>query len=118
MGRPENDIAILRQFVELYCGQTHSPRSPALCEPCRELLDYAIARRRACNQDPKPKCSECSIHCYEPGHRQRIKAVMKFGAVYYLKHGRLDVLLRLAQGKAEKKHQLTRLVRTRPRITK
>ena len=63
-----------------------------LCTDCRELLVYAIARRRACPLDPKPACKDCPIHCYKPERRAEIRKIMRFSGRHLILRGRLDLL--------------------------
>ena len=112
----EQDIEILREFTALYCRENHNcgagilPASPqlaedaqarrlhhndSLCPACRATLEYAIERRRKCPMDPKPKCKDCQVHCYRPQQRQAIREIMKFGGMHYIKHARLDKLVKL-----------------------
>ena len=43
------------------------------------LQAYAEARLRRCPfQEGKIPCAECPVHCYEPGMRERIRAVMRY----------------------------------------
>ena len=52
----------------------------------------ALDRLDRCPQDPKPKCKDCAVHCYKPEYRRRIRAVMKFSGLYFVKRGRVDWL--------------------------
>ncbi|MBU0518176.1 nitrous oxide-stimulated promoter family protein [bacterium] len=56
------------------------------------MLDYAILRLKRCHYHPKPPCKQCPTHCYKPDMRQRIKEVMKFSGMYYVRRGRMDWL--------------------------
>lgn len=50
-----------------------------LCNECLKLFEYAVGKMKACRFQPsKPVCSTCSIHCYEPKMRRKIRAVMRF----------------------------------------
>ncbi|KIH75516.1 Nitrous oxide-stimulated promoter [Geoalkalibacter ferrihydriticus] len=103
------DLRILAQFSSVYCCVHHAgPKqflaareewggkidlSPfPLCANCREFLGYAIERRLRCPLDPKPICKHCHIHCYRPGHREKVREIMRFSGKYLLKRGRLDLL--------------------------
>jgi hypothetical protein len=107
--REVKDLRVLAQFSAVYCREHHDgARAPlaardawggridlshfALCESCREFLDYAIARRLRCPFDPKPTCKHCHIHCYRPGHREQVREIMRFSGKYLMKRGRLDLL--------------------------
>ncbi len=94
----ERDSAVVREFVGLYCRQNHGTTEGHPCDECRDVLDYAVQRRRQCPLDPKPKCSDCRIHCYGEPYRAKIRQIMRFGGLHYVKHARIDRLVRLALG--------------------
>lgn len=86
----EKEARILTRFLEIFCREKHKTNS--LCPECSELLEYAKKRLSFCPYDPKPKCKNCSTHCYAPKYRERIRAVMRFSGMYAVKRGRLDWL--------------------------
>jgi len=103
------DLRLLACFIECWCAAHHDEagresienkvgiaplalRSCRLCTECRGLLDYAIARRRACPLDPKPACKDCPIHCYKPERRAEIRKIMRFSGRHLILRGRLDLL--------------------------
>jgi len=93
--RIEKDANVLRTFIKVYCRQNHlknggAANASGLCPACHDLLAYALKRNEKCPLDPKPRCKNCEVHCYKPEMRERIKKVMKFSGIYYLKRGRLD----------------------------
>jgi hypothetical protein len=50
-----------------------------LCPDCVPLLDYSLARIDACRfGSAKPTCARCTVHCYRPAMRTRIKAAMRY----------------------------------------
>lgn len=87
--RIKKDAKVLRAFIGAYCRENHGG-GQQLCPDCFELLEYALKRNDKCPLDPKPRCKKCPVHCYKPEMRKRIKEVMKFSGIYYLKRGRLD----------------------------
>ena len=65
-------------MVAIYCRQQHGRRE-GLCPACSELLDYAHLRLERCPfQAEKPTCAKCPVHCYRPGMRERVRAVMRY----------------------------------------
>ena len=75
--RLEYEKKTLHTMISLYC-RGHEHGTP-LCGDCQALLDYATERLGACKfQNGKPFCSRCSIHCYKPEMRERIRAVMRY----------------------------------------
>ena len=89
----DSQAKILEKFIDVYCRENHGAEE-GLCEPCRDLLEYARERLEKCPLDPKPKCKDCSIHCYAPSSRERIRRVMRFSGMYYIKRGRFDWLVK------------------------
>jgi Nitrous oxide-stimulated promoter len=68
----------IQAMVRLYCRHQHGS-SGVLCSQCQELVDYAGLRLKRCRfGSEKPTCAKCPVHCYQPDHRTRIKAVMRF----------------------------------------
>ena len=63
-----------------------------LCNDCLDLAKYAIKRREFCPKDPKPACKKCSTPCYVPKYKEKIRKVMRFSGMYYIKKGRLDYI--------------------------
>jgi hypothetical protein len=107
------DLKLLALFVRVFCdGQhataeraplklsgywnpTHRGRPLELCEDCRRLLTHAIVKRTRCPLDPKPMCRHCPVHCYGPGYRDAMRAVMRYSGKRMILRGRLDYLLHL-----------------------
>ncbi|MBN2326052.1 MAG: nitrous oxide-stimulated promoter family protein [Candidatus Omnitrophica bacterium] len=91
----KKDLAILNEFVRIFCKNNHERQTgDLLCDECRDLLDYARGRLAACPYDPKPKCKHCLTHCYRLPYREKMKAVMRFSGMYFVKRGRIDWLLK------------------------
>lgn len=91
--KSERDIEIktVGKMIEIYC-QGHHQAKAGFCEECQELFEYAKNRLRKCPHKIKPKCSDCKIHCYEVGMRNKIKEVMKYsGKRMLFKHPILAV---------------------------
>ncbi len=92
----------LGRKVGLYCAERHGADAEdgRLCEECLDLLAYARKRVESCPHDPKPRCRDCRTHCYGPGYRARIKAVMRLaGARHAGDGGRGDRVVVPARGK-------------------
>ncbi|MCD8166645.1 MAG: nitrous oxide-stimulated promoter family protein [Bacteroides sp.] len=69
--------ATVEKMIALYCRHRH--REATLCDVCRELVAYAHQRLDRCQfGEKKPKCSRCTVHCYKPEMRTRIREVMCF----------------------------------------
>ncbi|BCA79996.1 nitrous oxide-stimulated promoter family protein [Desulfuromonas sp. AOP6] len=102
--KEQKDLRVLALFTSVYCHAHHEGEktSPAfdgmdfsrftLCAECREFLEYAFSRRIKCPLDPKPDCKGCHIHCYRPGHREKVREIMRFSGKKLIMRGRLDLL--------------------------
>lgn len=108
--KKRKDIRVLANFVNVYCRENHKEASRQLfhiadedlqirlhglnlCSDCSRLLEHGIAKLSLCPYDPKPSCRKCKTHCYAPGYREKVRAVMRFSGTYLIRHGRLDLLL-------------------------
>ena len=108
-GKELKDLRVLALFIDCWCNAHHdaatrhtiagdaalaplAPHDYRLCLECRDLLAYAIARRRGCPLDPKPACKDCPIHCYKAEQRTKIRNIMRFSGRHLILRGRLDLL--------------------------
>ena len=74
----DNETETLRLMLGIYCAGKHGTKD-GLCADCQELLDYAAQRVAKCPQQPgKPTCRACTIHCFDQGHRDRVRAAMRY----------------------------------------
>ena len=89
----QREADILRKFVLTFCRASHR-RERHLCSDCSELLDYALVRLERCPYDPKPICRRCPTHCYEPDMREKMRQVMRFSGLHFVRRGRLDWLIK------------------------
>jgi hypothetical protein len=107
--KERKDLKVLALFTAVYCGVHHSDErvlletgdpgfqglgleQHRLCADCRDFLLYAFTRRLRCPLDPKPVCKHCHVHCYRPGHRERVREVMRFSGKHLIRRGRIDLL--------------------------
>lgn len=83
--RLKREIQTIEAMVIIYChGQHHS--QGALCESCQEVLNYALYRIDKCPfEENKPACQKCTIHCYRPPHKDKVKAIMAYAGPRMLK---------------------------------
>jgi hypothetical protein len=71
-------------MISLFCGFNHSQSE---CSDCRRLLNYVLERLEKCPfQEAKPTCAKCSVHCYKPEMREKIREVMRFSGPRMLYH--------------------------------
>ena len=74
----EKEVKTAELMINIFCHGQHVKRK-GLCAECLELLDYVTRRLEKCPLlRNKPKCSKCTVHCYKPDMREKIKAVMKY----------------------------------------
>ncbi len=107
--RELKDLRILALFTSVYCWAHHSvPRSVLsateeelnrlpldkypVCAECAGFLAYAFDRRLRCPLEEKPSCKHCPVHCYKPGHREKVREIMRFSGQHLIRRGRLDLL--------------------------
>jgi predicted amidophosphoribosyltransferase len=79
--------------VRIYCSGNHRQGGKGLCDDCRQLLDYAFARLDRCKFGvEKPVCSKCTVHCYKPEMREKIRTVMRYsGPRMALRHPVMEI---------------------------
>ena len=76
--RMERERRTVEAMIEIYCQEQHETES-GLCPECAMLANYAQQRLQKCPfQEGKTTCAKCPVHCYEPGARQEIRAVMRY----------------------------------------
>ncbi len=90
-----HDMAVLADFVQIWCDGHHASRSrariatdasqlgvykkhPVLCAECEAHLAYAEKRRAYCPKDPKPFCAHCDTHCYSSDERVWQQQMMRY----------------------------------------
>jgi len=65
-------------MIRIYC-RAHHGAATDLCADCTGLLEYAQERIEKCPfGSDKPVCNTCTVHCYQPPKRERIKVVMRY----------------------------------------
>jgi hypothetical protein len=76
--RKDRERKTIRAMIEIYCRGHHSA-SGRLCTECKDLLNYAEMRLEKCPfGENKTNCADCSVHCYQPAMRERVKEVMRY----------------------------------------
>jgi Nitrous oxide-stimulated promoter len=105
--KEKKDLKILALFTSVYCRDHHQKKRLPLdnlpdslkaleryqcCSECLDFLHYAIERRLKCPLEEKPVCKNCTIHCYRPGHRERVREVMRYSGKTLIRRGRIDLL--------------------------
>lgn len=96
MNRIEKEKKIVALMIGLYCKKKHVQslsgletdnsnlkihihNSNSLCPECKALLRYAEARLDHCRfGEQKRACRYCSVHCFKPDMRERMRQMMRF----------------------------------------
>lgn len=90
MTRIERETRTVRLMIGLYCRRRHPGREKdamGLCDDCTELALYAAMRLSLCRfGEEKGDCQHCTVHCYRPEMRERIRAVMRFAGPRMIFH--------------------------------
>lgn len=77
MTRIEREKRTVEKMIRLYCR--HKEGNRALCPDCLELLAYSTSRLAGCPfGEGKSSCRKCTVHCYRPDMKARIREVMRF----------------------------------------
>ena len=89
MDRIEREKRTVERMIRLYCRRKE--HNAELCEACRSLLSYACRRLETCRYGPlKGSCKQCTVHCYAPAQREKIRAVMRYAGPRMLLYHRPD----------------------------
>ena len=77
--RINREKATLVAMVTIYCRGRHGSCRGRLCPDCVELLQYGSERLDRCPYaSAKGPCIRCTIHCYKPEMRERVREVMRY----------------------------------------
>ena len=75
----EREKRTIEKMIKIYCRAKHGSPKGTLCPECQELLNYVFKRLDLCPfKEEKPTCKKCTVHCYQPEKRKKIKEVMRF----------------------------------------
>jgi hypothetical protein len=73
------EIKTVQKMIGMYCNAMHHTKNDELCGDCMKLFTYAEQRIDKCIYgDDKPVCSKCTVHCYKPEMREKIKEIMQY----------------------------------------
>ena len=75
-----DDASTVTTMIKIYCDGKHGTQNvEELCDECLELANYADYRVKHCKfGEKKPVCGKCTVHCYKPEMREKIRAVMRY----------------------------------------
>lgn len=75
--RLTDEAGTVTAMIKIYCSGKHGTEE--LCDECLELAEYAETRVKNCRfGDKKPVCGRCTVHCYKPEMREKIREVMRY----------------------------------------
>jgi hypothetical protein len=99
--RIERERRTLSAMIRIHCRARHGTRLD-VCPDCAGLLAYAEERLERCPFGyRKPVCAKCTVHCYKPEARERIREVMRYaGPRMILRHPVLAALHMLDSARA------------------
>lgn len=99
----EREKALVSQMIHLYCRKKHHT-GKVLCTECAELEAYAVERSDKCPfMETKTFCSNCSVHCYKPAMREKIREVMCFSGPRMIFYHPVTAVRHVIETKREKK---------------
>lgn len=78
----EREKQMVSLMIAIYCKGNHKDsgkKKEGLCTECAELDAYAGMRSDKCPFiETKTFCSNCTVHCYKPEMREKIRRVMRY----------------------------------------
>ena len=99
----EQEKEVVSLMIGLYCKKKHKTKG-VLCDECKKLDDYAKLRSDKCPfMETKTFCSNCSVHCYRPDMREKVRAVMRFSGPRMLLTHPIMALSHAMESRKEKK---------------
>lgn len=104
-GKREKEKRIVKEMIALYChGHHHNAAGEEMCDECRALCDYAWKRSDLCPfMETKTFCSNCTVHCYQPEMREKIRTVMRWSGPRMIFHHPAMALSHVIASKREKR---------------
>ena len=94
---------MVSQMIALYCKKQHHTKH-GLCAACAALDAYARQRSEKCPfMETKTFCSNCSVHCYKPVMREKIRAVMRFAGPRMILYHPVAAIRHMVESQKEKR---------------
>lgn len=94
---------MVTDMIALYCRKKHGGKTE-MCPECAALSEYACMRSDKCPfMETKTFCSNCTVHCYKPQMREKIRAVMRFSGPRMLFHHPVTAMRHVIESKKEKR---------------
>lgn len=96
---------IVSKMIVIYCKKKHGT-GQGLCSDCAALEAYAGMRSDKCPfMETKTFCSNCSVHCYKPEMREKIRSAMRYSGPRMLCYYPVAAVRHVIESKREK-HKL------------
>ena len=103
-GTADTDAVVITQIAADFANNHRDGIGGKLCDECSALYEYAAQRSRMCPfMEKKTFCSNCTVHCYKPEMRERIKKVMKFSGPRMLLYHPFMAVWHVVSSRLEKK---------------
>lgn len=97
--RLQREHETIKKMIFLYCRENHKPVDQGLCAECSSLQDYSLERLRRCPfGENKSTCAKCTIHCYRPAMREKIRQVMRYAGPRMILHHPFLAVMHLLDG--------------------
>jgi hypothetical protein len=101
MTRERKTVSVM---IHMYCRGNHGTKA-GLCESCSELMEYSNVRLDKCRlKENKPTCANCTVHCYKPSMREKIRDVMRYSGPRMLFNHPIMAIQHLIDGRRNRKH--------------
>lgn len=98
--REKRTVALM---IRIFCRGNHG-RQKDLCPECQALLEYAMGRSDRCPfMETKTFCSNCTVHCYKPEMREKIRAVMAYSGPRMVLYHPVMAIHHVVESKKEKR---------------
>lgn len=99
----------MEAMISIYCRGNHGKAEKRLCSECKALVAYAHQRLDRCPfQEDKTTCANCSVHCYNPDMREKIRGVMRYAGPRMAYLHPLLALLHFVNGFRKNQQRLSR----------
>ncbi|MBM4090337.1 MAG: nitrous oxide-stimulated promoter family protein [Planctomycetes bacterium] len=99
--RIDREKRTIQAMVRIYC-RAHHRSAKGTCEDCGLLLDYAMGRLDRCPfGNGKGTCADCTIHCYKPDLRDKVRSVMRFAGPRMIFRHPILAILHLLDGRKQ-----------------
>lgn len=98
----EREKEVVSLMISVYCRKKHGTKE--LCPDCAALDAYAKQRSDKCPfMETKTFCSNCTVHCYKPEMREKIRQVMRFSGPRMLMYHPIMAVRHVIESKKEKR---------------